>query len=114
MYQNKLYVTCTDDYKQKTGYWYDLNAGVWHALDVDLNDSANYAYSANYAIGRFLFTKGRVYDMKTDQLLSGLPESAAPLDPNKLLDPNRTLTVNDTGVYLRQDDGTDTAILEWD
>lgn len=114
VYQNKLYVTCTDDCKQKTGYWYDLNAGVWHALDVDLNDSANYAYSANYAIGRFLFTKGRVYDMKTDQLLSGLPESAAPLDPNKLLDPNRTLTVNDTGVYLQQDDGSNTAILEWD
>lgn len=114
MYQNKLYVTCIDDYNQKTGYWYDLNAGVWHALDVDLNDSANYAYSVNYAIGRFLFTKGRVYDMKTDQLLSGLPEDAAPLDPNKLLDPNRTLTVNDTGVYLQQDDGSNTAILEWD
>ena len=114
VYQNKLYVTCIDDYEQKTGYWYDLNAGVWHALDVDLNDSANYAYSVNYAIGRFLFTKGRVYDMKTDQLLSGLPEGAAPLDPNKLLDPNRTLTVNDTGVYLQQDDGSNTAILEWD
>lgn len=115
VYQNKLYVTCTDDCKQKTGYWYDLNAGVWHALDVDLNDSdVNPSDSDNYAIGRFLFTKGRVYDMKTDQLLSGLPESAAPLDPNKLLDPNRTLTVNDTGVYLQQDDGSDTAILEWD
>lgn len=115
VYQNKLYVTCIDDCKQKTGYWYDLDAGVWHALDVDLNDSdANTSYSTNYAIGRFLFTKGRVYDMKTDQLLSGLPESAAPLDPNKLLDPNRTLTVNDTGVYLRQDDGSNTAILEWD
>lgn len=115
VYQNKLYVTCTDDCKQKTGYWYDLNAGVWHALDVDLNDSdVNPSDSDNYAIGRFLFTKGRVYDMKTDQLLSGLPESAAPLDPNKLLDPNRTLTVNDTGVYLRQDDGSNTAILEWD
>ena len=111
VYQNKLYVTCTDDYKQKTGYWYDLNAGVWHALDVELSNYANYA---NYAIGRFLFTKGRVYDMKTDQFLSGLPEGAAPLDPNKLLDPNRTLTVNDTGVYLQQDDGSNTAILEWD
>ena len=115
VYQNKLYVTCTDDCKQKTGYWYDLNAGVWHALDVDLNVSdVNPSDSDNYAIGRFLFTKGRVYDMKTDQLLSGLPESAAPLDPNKLLDPNRTLTVNDTGVYLRQDDGSNTAILKWD
>lgn len=115
VYQNKLYVTCIDDYEQKTGYWYDLNAGVWHALDVDLNDSdVNPSDSDNYAIGRFLFTKGRVYDMKTDQFLSGLPEGAAPLDPNKLLDPNRTLTVNDTGVYLRQDDGSNTAILKWD
>lgn len=115
VYQNKLYVTCTDDCKQKTGYWYDLNAGVWHALDVDLNDSdVNPNDSDNYAIGRFLFTKGRVYDMKTDKFLSGLPKDAAPLDPNKLLDPNRTLTVNDTGVYLRQDDGSNTAILKWD
>lgn len=115
VYQNKLYVTCTDDCKQKTGYWYDLNAGVWHALDVDLNDSdVNPNDSDNYAIGRFLFTKGRVYDMKTDKFLSGLSEGAAPLDPNKLLDPNRTLTVNDTGVYLRQDDGTNKAVLKWD
>ncbi|WP_281528127.1 hypothetical protein [Ruminococcus champanellensis] len=114
VYQNKLYVTCVDAYEQKTGYWYDLNAGEWHALDVELSNSANASISKNYAIGRFLFTKGRIYDMETDQFLPDVPEGAIPSDPNSLLDPDRTLTVNDTGVYLQQDDGTNTAILEWD
>lgn len=114
VYQNKLYVTCVDEYEQKTGYWYDLNAGKWHALHVDLNNSASASISKNYAIGRYLITRGRIYDMETDQFLPDVPEGAIPSDPNSLLDPDRTLTVNDTGVYLRQDDGSDTAILEWD
>lgn len=115
VYQNKLYVTCIDDYEQKTGYWYDLNAGVWHALDVDLNNSASASISKNYAIGRYLITRGRIYDMETDQFLPDVPEGAAPLDPNKLLDPNRTLTVNDTGVYVSTGSNSDkTPVLLWD
>lgn len=114
VYQNKLYVTCVDAYEQKTGYWYDLDSGKWHALDVDLNNSANASISKNYAIGRYLITRGRIYDMETDQFLPDVPEGAIPSDPNSLLDPDRTLTVNDTGVYLQQDDGSNTAILEWD
>lgn len=114
VYQNKLYVTCIDDYEQKTGYWYDLNARVWHALHVDLNNSASASISKNYAIGRYLITRGRIYDMETDQFLPDVPEGAIPSDPNSLLDPDRILTVNDTGIYLQQDDGSNTAILKWD
>ncbi len=115
VYQNKLYVTCVDAYEQKTGYWYDLNAGEWHALDVELSNSANASISKNYAIGRFLFTKGRIYDMETDQFLPDVPEGAIPSDPNSLLDPDRTLTVNDTGVYVSTGSNSDkTPVLLWD
>lgn len=115
VYQNKLYVTCVDEYKQKKGYWYDLGAGKWHALDVDLNNSASASISKNYAIGRYLITRGRIYDMETDQFLPDVPEGAIPSDPNSLLDPDRTLTVNNTGVYVSTGSNSDkTPVLLWD
>lgn len=115
VYQNKLYVTCVDEYKQKKGYWYDLDAGEWHALNVELNNSASASISNNYAIGRYLITRGRIYDMETDQFLPDVPEGEIPSDPNSLLDPSRTLTVNDTGVYVSTGSNSDkTPVLLWD
>ena len=53
--------------------------------------------------------------METDQFLPDVPEGEIPSDPNSLLDPSRTLTVNDTGVYVSTGSNSDkTPVLLWD
>lgn len=113
VYQNKLYIICTNEYDEKDEFWFDLDAMEWHALPGGIQlDSPS-----NYSIGRYLFTQGQIYDMETDQFLPDVPEGATADDPNELLDPARSFTVNDTGVYVHMDNDIDpsgTPVLLWD